>query len=193
MSVPTNFAKGYSRAFWVSNTVELFERMAYYAVFIVITLYLSNTLGFSDIEASLISGLFSGGLYLLPLFTGAYADKIGFRSSLIIAFSLLSIGYLGLALLPTFLESTGLVEYGDVTVFNGLPQSQLRWIIVPVMIVIMIGGSFIKSTISASVAKETTTETRAKGYSIFYMMVNFGDFVGKTFIDPLLNSFGDYA
>ena len=139
MSVPTNFAKGYSRAFWVSNTVELFERMAYYAVFIVITLYLSNTLGFSDIEASLISGLFSGGLYLLPLFTGAYADKIGFRSSLIIAFSLLSIGYLGLALLPTFLESTGLVEYGDVTVFNGLPQSQLRWIIVPVMIVIMIG------------------------------------------------------
>ena len=167
MSVPTNFAKGYSRAFWVSNTVELFERMAYYAVFIVITLYLSNTLGFSDIEASLISGLFSGGLYLLPLFTGAYADKIGFRSSLIIAFSLLSIGYLGLALLPTFLESTGLVEYGDVTVFNGLPQSQLRWIIVPVMIVIMIGGSFIKSTISASFAKETTTETRAKGYSIF--------------------------
>ena len=62
MSVPTNFAKGYSRTFWVSNTVELFERMAYYAVFIVITLYLSNTLGFSDIEASLISGLFSGGL-----------------------------------------------------------------------------------------------------------------------------------
>ena len=49
MSVPTNFANGYSRAFWVSNTVELFERMAYYAVFIVITLYLSNTLGFSDI------------------------------------------------------------------------------------------------------------------------------------------------
>ena len=193
MSVPSNFAKGYSRTFWVSNTVELFERMAYYAVFIVITLYLSNTLGFSDIEASLISGLFSGGLYLLPLFTGAYADKIGFRSSLIIAFSLLLIGYLGLALLPTFLESTGLVEYGDVTVFNGLPQSQLRWIIVPVMIVIMIGGSFIKSTISASVAKETTTKTRAKGYSIFYMMVNFGAFVGKTVIDPLRHSIGDYA
>ena len=61
MSVPTNFAKGYSRAFWVSNTVELFERMAYYAVFIVITLYLSNTLGYSYSEASRISGLFSGG------------------------------------------------------------------------------------------------------------------------------------
>ena len=38
---------GYTRAFWVSNVVELFERMAYYAVFIVLTIYLSNILGFS--------------------------------------------------------------------------------------------------------------------------------------------------
>lgn len=30
---PQTNAKGFSKAFWVSNTVELFERMAYYAVF----------------------------------------------------------------------------------------------------------------------------------------------------------------
>ena len=73
----------YSRAFWTANAAELFERMAYYAVFIVVTLYLSNTLGFSDIEASIISGLFSGGLYLLPLFTGALADKVGSTAALL--------------------------------------------------------------------------------------------------------------
>ncbi len=185
--------KGYSQAFWVSNSVELCERMAYYAVFIVITLYLSNTLGFNDIEASMISGLFSGGLYLLPLFTGAYADKIGFRKSLIIAFSLLTLGYIGLGILPTLLQSTGLVEYGEVTKFNGLPESSLRWLIVPVMLVIMVGGSIIKSTISASVAKETTTENRARGYSIFYMMVNIGSFTGKSVIDPLRHAIGEEA
>ena len=32
----------FPRAFWVANTVELFERAAYYGVFIVITLYLSR-------------------------------------------------------------------------------------------------------------------------------------------------------
>ena len=37
---PQRAAKGFTRAFWVSNTVELFERMAYYAVFIVLTIYL---------------------------------------------------------------------------------------------------------------------------------------------------------
>ena len=118
---PQRAAKGFTRAFWVSNTVELFERMAYYAVFIVLTIYLSSILGFNDFEASMISGLFSGGLYLLPIFSGAYADKIGFRKSMIIAFSLLSIGYLGLGVLPTLLEAAGLVSYGATTQFNGLP------------------------------------------------------------------------
>lgn len=189
----TKATQGYSRAFWVSNTVEMFERMAYYAIFIVITLYLSNTLGFNDLEASMISGLFSGGLYLLPIFTGAYADKIGFRRALIIAFTLLTVGYLGLAMLPTFLQSAGLVEYGEVTRFNGLPDSSLRWIIVPIMIIIVVGGSIIKSTISASVAKETTSENRARGYSIFYMLVNIGSFSGKSIIDPLRHLIGEQA
>ena len=189
----TKATQGYSRAFWVSNTVEMFERMAYYAIFIVITLYLSNTLGFNDLEASMISGLFSGGLYLLPIFTGAYADKIGFRRALIIAFTLLTVGYLGLAMLPTFLQSAGLVEYGEVTRFTGLPDSSLRWIIVPIMITIVVGGSIIKSTISASVAKETTSENRARGYSIFYMLVNIGSFSGKSIIDPLRHLIGEQA
>lgn len=51
--------------------------------------------------------------------------------------------------------------------------------IIPVLFVIMVGGSFIKSIISGSVAKETTEATRARGYSIFYMMVNIGAFTGK--------------
>ncbi|MDR0892239.1 MAG: MFS transporter, partial [Mediterranea sp.] len=190
---PLRAEKGFTRAFWVSTTVELFERMAYYAVFIVLTIYLSNILGFNDFEASMISGLFSGGLYLLPIFSGAYADKIGFRKSMIIAFTLLTSGYLGLAVLPTFLEASGLVSYGASTHFNGLADSWAQWIIVPVLFVLMVGGSFIKSIISGSVAKETTEATRARGYSIFYMMVNIGAFTGKTVIDPLRNAIGEQA
>ena len=130
---------------------------------------------------------------MLPIFSGAYADKIGFRKSMIIAFSLLSIGYLGLGVLPTLLETAGLVNYGATTQFNGLPDSYTRWIIVPVLFILMVGGSFIKSIISASVAKETTEATRARGYSIFYMMVNIGAFTGKTIIDPLRNVIGEQA
>lgn len=181
----------FSKAFWVANSVELLERLAYYAVFIVITLYLSNVWGFSDVEAGVISGTFSAFLYLLPTFAGAYADKIGFRSAIILAFALLTLGYGGLGLLPTMLEGAGLVNYEMTTTFSGLENSYLRWSIVPVLVLIVIGGSFIKAVISGTVARETTTETRAKGFAVFYMMVNIGAFTGKTVVDPLRKSMGD--
>lgn len=181
----------FSRAFWVANSVELLERLAYYAVFIVITLYLSNVWGFSDIEAGIISGIFSATLYFLPTFAGAYADKIGFRSSIILAFALLTVGYGGLGLLPTMLESAGLVSYGMTATFTGLETSYLRWSIAPVLLLIVIGGAFIKAVISGTVARETTSENRARGYAIFYMMVNIGAFTGKTVVDPLRRSMGD--
>ncbi len=185
--------KGFTRAFWVSNIVELFERMSYYGVFIVLTIYLSNILGFNDFEASLISGLFSGGLYLLPIFSGAYADKIGFRKSMLLAFALLTAGYFALGVFPTLLETSGLVSYEPSTSFTGLQGNPSQWIIVPILLLIMVGGSFIKSVISGSIAKETTQATRARGYSIFYMMVNIGAFTGKTVIDPLRDFIGNKA
>ncbi|MCK5906383.1 MAG: MFS transporter, partial [Flavobacteriales bacterium] len=181
----------FSKAFWIANSVELLERAAYYGVFIVITLYLSRIYGFSDMEAGLISGLFSGGLYLLPTFTGAYADKIGFKNALLVAFALLTVGYSGMAILPALLENAGLATYGYEVSFSGVEVSSVRWTIVPVMMIIMFGGSFIKSVITGTVAKETTNENRAKGFSIFYMMVNFGAFSGKTLVKPLRESMGD--
>ena len=181
----------FSKAFWVANSVELLERAAYYGVFIVITLYLSRILGFSDIEAGIISGIFSGGLYFLPTFSGAYADKIGFKKSLLLAFTLLTIGYLGLALLPGILEAKGLAEYGKEVIYKGIRTSSEKYYIIPVMLVIMVGGSFIKSVITGTIAKETTEANRARGFSVFYMMVNIGAFSGKTIVKPLRENMGN--
>lgn len=204
---------GFSRAFWTANGVELLERLAYYAVFIVLTIYLSNVWGFSDTEAGIISGIFSALLYFLPTFSGAYADKIGFRAAIILAFSLLTVGYAGLGILPTLLQSAGLVEYGfgtgtdsmfsgllsgtsfveygTKTVFHGLETSLLRWTIAPVLLLIVVGGSFIKAVISGTVARETDSSNRARGYAVFYTMVNVGAFSGKTVVDPLRKALGD--
>ena len=181
----------WSKAFWVANFVELLERAAYYGVFIVITLYLSRILGFNDIQAAGIAGVFSACLYLLPTFAGALADKIGFRSSMLLAFSLLTLGYLGLGIFPTMLESSGLVEYSMTTKFTGLLDSNIRYAIIPIMALIVVGGSFIKSVITGTIAKETTPENRAKGFSIFYSMVNIGAFSGKTIVKPLREAMGN--
>ena len=184
-------APRYSRAFWVANVVELLERAAWYGVFIAITLYLSRILGFTDVEAAAVSGVFSAGLYLLPTFSGAYADRIGFRHALLLAFGLLTVGYFGMWLLPTLIASAGLASYGAEVEFTGLEHTSYRWLFVPVMLVIMVGGSFIKSVITATVARETTEQTRARGFSIFYAMVNIGAFGGKTIVQPLRVSLGN--
>ena len=156
----------FPQAFWTANIVELFERAAYYAVFISITLYLSRVVGFDDIDAAWIGGFFSAGLYFLPPFTGALADKIGFRKAVILAFSLLSIGYFSLGFMP------------------------FKIVVLPTLVVLMFGGSFIKSIITGTVAKTTDEKTRARGYSIFYAMVNVGAFLGKTFAYPLRIEWG---
>ncbi len=39
-------------AFWTANFVELLERAAYYGMFVALTLYLTNVVGFSDINAA---------------------------------------------------------------------------------------------------------------------------------------------
>jgi len=187
---PAGF-RGFPRVFWIANSVELLERAAYYGVFIVITLYLSRILGFNDVQAAWISGGFSAGLYFLPTFTGALADKMGFRNALLLAFALLSVGYLSLALFPLALEQNGLVEYGRKATFTGLQEADARWLIVPIMVVIMIGGSFIKAVITGTVATTTTAANRARGFAIFYMMVNIGAFSGKTIVKPLRESMGD--
>ncbi len=156
----------FPKAFWTANLVELFERSAHYAVFIAITLYLTKVVGFNDIWAAWIGGVYSAGLYFLPTFTGAFADKIGFRKAIILAFALLTIGYFSLGAFP------------------------YKTSVLPSLIILMFGGSFIKSIITGTVAKTTTQETRAKGYSIFYGMVNIGSFLGKTFAYPLRVEWG---
>ncbi|MCE1188769.1 MAG: MFS transporter [Ignavibacteria bacterium] len=148
-------------SFWSANTVELFERAAHYALFISITLYLTNVVGFNDIQAAWISGFYSAGLYFLPPFSGAVADRIGFRMALLLAFTLLTIGYISLAILP------------------------VKSIVLPALILCMIGGSFIKSVITGTVAKTTSESNRARGYSIFYAIVNIGAFAGKSIAYPL--------
>lgn len=181
----------FNKAFWVANTAGLLERAAHYGVFVVITLYLSNILGFSDIGAAVVSGIYSSMLYFLPTFCGALADKMGFRKSMMLAFGLLTIGYVGLGMVPSLLQSAGLVEYGTHTVFTGLVDSGAKYGIVPVLLILVIGGSFIKSIVSGTVARETDEKNRAKGFAVFYAMVNIGAFAGKTIVDPLRLSLGD--
>ena len=162
---PTRLGWHFPRTFWYANGAELFERAAFYGMFIALTLFLTRRVGFSDVSAHWVGAAFASVLYLLPTFTGAVADKIGFRRALMLAFALLSVGYFSLGAFPT------------------KPMVLLS------LAVIMLGGSTIKPVISGTVAKCSDDEHRARAFSIFYMVVNIGAFVGKTVARPLRTGF----
>jgi dipeptide/tripeptide permease len=151
----------FPRWFWWANVTELFERAAFYGLFIAVALFLTDVVGFTDIEAGYISAGFSAGIYLLPFISGALADRFGFRASLAFAFAALAVGYTLIGLFPTKLF---------VPFALGL---------------VCIGGSFVKPIVTGTVSLSSNATTRARAFSIFYMLVNIGSFTGKTFAKPV--------
>src|SRR5258706_13668115 len=93
MTSPPSNTWRFPRAFWIANVIELFERAAYYGMFIALAVFLTSVVGFTDIQAGWVAASFSGLIYLTPFVTGAISDRIGFRPALIIAFALLTVGY----------------------------------------------------------------------------------------------------
>ncbi len=158
--------QSFPKEFWTANFMELLERAAYYGFFIVLTLYLTDIVGFSDTETGWVAGIFFSSIYFLPPFVGAIVDRIGFKKGLIIAFSLLTIGYFFLGVIHT------------------------KGIVIFFLTVLLVGASFIKPLITGTVAKTTSEENRARGYALFYWVVNIGAFSGKTFVPWIRQGIG---
>jgi len=155
--------------FWAANAVELFERAAYYAVASFVVIYFHEVLGMSPTFATFLNGTILWGLiYFLPPLSGTIADKYGFKKSLSVTFVLLTLGYLIVGTVQKFWPLiTGKTTGLDYTI----P-------VVVGIVLIGIGGSFVKPCISGTVQK-TAAAYAALGFGIFYMTINVGSMTGR--------------
>src|SRR5690242_13291969 len=158
---------GFSSTFWVANTLELFERFAYYGSKAVLAVYIAEKVGLGSQTATLLAGsVFNTLLYLLPPLAGTIVDRFGFRRSLMACFAIFSLGYF-------------LIGLGGLPMGQPLVQAvgAKAWMLIA-LIIAAIGGSLIKPSIVGTVARTTTEETKALGFSIYYTLVNFGGAIG---------------
>jgi len=159
MSHFSNVMKQFPRTFWVANTIELFERWAFYGFFMLFANYLTGSfddggLEFTQTQKGLIMGFGTGILYFLPVLTGAIADKYGYKRVLLFSFTIYTSAFI---LLPLFDSFTGVfIMY----------------------LYLAVGAALFKPVISATIAKTTNSKTSSIGFGIFYMMVNIGAFFG---------------
>jgi len=155
----SNVFNSFPRTFWVANTLELFERWAYYGMFTVLSVYLTNPvsmggLGFTQNQRGVMQAVATALLYLLPILGGAIADRFGFKKVLLSAFVTLAAGYFAMGNFSSY-----------AAVFAAF-------------LLVAIGGAMFKPIIVATVSKTTDKTNDTLGFGIFYMIVNIGGFVG---------------
>ncbi len=156
--------KDFPFTFWVVIVFEFFERGSYYGVMSILSVYLTDHLGFSKENVGLIKSTIQPLLYFLPIFAGAIADRMGYRKTLMVAFSLLGIGY--------FLTSQN-TEY--LLVFASL-------------VIMGFGAGTFKPIISGTIAKLTDERTSTVAFGIFYWSINLGAFLFPLILVPILKS-----
>lgn len=154
----------FPRTFYVANIIELFERMAFYGMYIGLSLYLSSVVGFGDAASGTVLGTFRLVSSLAPIPAGAIADRIRFRRSLLLAFSLYAVGY-GALFATRYVTTPG----------SGAAQA----LAVGALLLIGVGGGFMKPVITGTVVRTSPEGRQTEGFGIFYRMVNAGSVVGK--------------
>lgn len=157
---------GFERPFWVANTSEIFERLSYYAVFSTLALYLNQTLGFSSAQSASLSGIFGGAVWVMAIFGGALADRIGFRRALSSAYFILACAYF-------LVGSIGAPWLAPVRSVVPLPLLAGIILFLPAL-----GVALVKPSVVGTTARASNENVRSVGYSIYYTMVNIGSTLG---------------
>ncbi|MBB1432937.1 MFS transporter [Pseudoalteromonas sp. SG41-2] len=151
--------KGFGVAFYIANTMEIFERLAWYGFFAVSSVYMTTPVeqggvGFNDAQRGAVQGIIPFFLYLLPVLTGALADRYGYKRLFIISFIIMAPGYYFL---------------GQVTDFNSFFM---------ILMLVAFGAACFKPVVVGTISRSTNDTNRGLGFGIFYTMVNLGGFIG---------------
>jgi len=154
---------GHPSGLYVLFFTEMWERFSYYGMRAILVLFLVSSFqdggwGWERSEALGLYGLYTGLVYITPIFGGILADKfLGYRNAVIIGALIMTLGHASMAL----------EVFSDLLFYLGL-------------IFLIIGNGFFKPNISSIVGQLYKTEGRDKdaGYTIFYMGINSGAFLG---------------
>jgi len=142
--------------FYYANAIELFERLAWYGLYVGLSLYLTDIVGFKDKAAGAVLGYVRLVSSLAPIVCGAIADRISFKRSLMVAFGLYAFGYGALLVAPN------------------------KALAVAALVCCAIGGGFMKPVITGTIVRTAPEGRENDGFAVFYRMVNSGSVVGKS-------------
>ena len=148
-----------SYVFWVVGAMEMVERLAYYGVRTVSTLYATRPVsehGLGVTMARLGTLFFFWNMVqsLLPVFTGGMSDRYGYKETIFFSTIIKVIGYL---IMGFFHSYTGF--------FVGA-------------IFLAAGTSIFKPGVQGTLVRATNRQNSSMAWGIFYQTVNIGGWIG---------------
>jgi POT family proton-dependent oligopeptide transporter len=166
-STPSDDVFGHPRGLMTLFFTELWERFGYYGMRALLILYMTDAarggLGMNTEISGAIYGLFTFGVYALALPGGWIADRVlGQRRSVFVGGVIIAAGYYSLGL-PMVVAGSEIWSF-----YLGL-------------ILVVLGTGLLKPNVSAIVGDLYENDAPARrdaGFSIFYMGINLGAFLG---------------
>ncbi len=153
---------GHQAGLFLLFFTEMWERFSYYGMRALLVLFLITEMagggwGWSRDDALWLYGLYTGLVYLTPILGGLVADKLtGHRVAVLLGALLMTLGHASMALETKFAFYSGLAF-------------------------LIVGNGFFKPNISSIVGQLYVNHADKKkdaAYTIFYMGVNSGAFLG---------------
>ncbi|MCM2272655.1 MAG: MFS transporter [candidate division Zixibacteria bacterium] len=147
------------RPYWMVNIMEMFERLAYYGVRVVIPIYIAQAdepggLHFSQTEKGIIFAWWALVQSLVPMFTGGFADRYGYKKTIAFSVAIKVIGYLLMATQREF------------------------WPFLFGCLILALGTATFKPGVQGTMCQSLSTRNSSVGWGMFYMLVNVGGFLG---------------
>ncbi len=169
---------GHPRGLFVLFFAEMWERFSYYGMRALLIFYLTKHWLFSDGEASVLYGAYTALVYITPAIGGYLADRyIGQRKAVLYGAVLLTFGHFLMAF-----EGDGAGGQAD-------PAINIFW---AALAFIIVGSGFLKANISTIVGQlyRRTDPRRDPAYTIFYIGINLGAFLGALVAGYLGETYG---
>ncbi len=141
------------------NIMEMIERLAYYGVRVVIPIYIAQAdevagLHFTQTQKGIIFFYWALVQSLVPMFSGGFADRYGYKRTIAWSIALKVAGYLLMATQREFYPFL----FGCC--------------------VLAFGTAVFKPGIQGTLVQTITRATSSVGWGTFYMVVNIGGFLG---------------
>lgn len=154
---------GHPTGLFILFFTEMWERFSYYGMRAILVLFLVSSImkegwGWERADALVLYAWYTGLVYVTPIFGGLIADKVmGYRNAIILGALLMTLGHASMAL----------EVLADPFFFLGLG-------------LLIIGNGLFKPNISSIVGQLYLNQGKEKdaGYTIFYMGINAGAFLG---------------